>query len=127
MTKDFSEIWGQAVAAGAKALKDCKPHPVAFAFADLSDRQLGPAEICDEGDCGGAYIKLPFQEFVRWAKKNAPEIVSKDVYPGFVLSTSPAHGDYNGQSAERYEACADAMVAVLKANGVKCRTCAYLT
>lgn len=128
--KDYTDVWAEAVGAGSLALYDCIPTPIAVYSAGLHGEKLGKEEIIEEGNCGGAYIILHNgrSEFVRWMKVNQGRAISKN-YPGsgFTVSISQAHERYHGQSAERYEACADAMVEVLKSHGISCSTRAYLT
>ncbi len=109
----FEQIWDAAIESGNKALLACKPTPVGFYQADLDDKPLGPVEIVNEGNCGGAYIILhdSRSEFLKWCKKNKKS-VDKNIGKGYTLSVTEAHSSYNGQSAERYEACANAFAEV---------------
>jgi hypothetical protein len=126
---DYKLVWGELVTEGNKALLNCKPNPVAFYQADLVGNQIGKADIVDEGNCGGAYIVLydSRSEFVKWLKKYQSQEVQKNMGKGYTLSLSQMHAGYNGQSAERYEACAEAVATILKANGIMCGVRAYLT
>lgn len=127
---NYDSLWETAVAAGKSALDNCVPTPVGFYSADLQGNRLGETDIVEEGLCGGAYIVLSnFRDpFVKWMKANHPKKINKN-YPGkgYTLSTHEATAHYRGQSFQRYEACADAMVKVLSEAGVACFTRSYLT
>ena len=129
---NYLETLKEAKEKGMKALKTCKPTPVTFVQADLSDNPIGEPEECEEGDCGGAYVTglNGKSEFVGWCKKNPSLLeglvtLSKGVYKGYDLYLD--HGDYRGQSAERYTAFADAFCEVLKREGIKCGVRSYLS
>lgn len=125
--KEF--VWDKLVVEGYKALTACKPTPVGFYPAGLMGERLGKTEIVDEGNCGGAYVILwdSRSDFVKWMKKNKPEEISKNMGKGYVLSCHSCYGNYRGQSAERYEACAEAVAKILQDSGIKCSVRAYLT
>ena len=129
--EDYLSILEEAALAGDIALRDCKPTPVRFYSADLNGKALNEGSICNEGNCGGAYITGlgGNTAFVRWGKKNLPSdsrfSLSKGVYRGYTLSCSTPQ--YRGQSAERYEAKTRAIAKVLNDNGISCSVKTYLT
>lgn len=127
---NYEDIWLEAVIQGNIALLATKPTPIGIYFADLYGKRIGETEIIEEGNCGGAYVIVTdFRSpFVAWAKKNKPLEISKNYEgKGYRISLFEAHRGYRGQSAERYEACAEAFAAVLERYGVNCRVRAYLT
>ena len=127
---NYQEIIDKATEEGHKALWQTKPNPVGWVQADLDDKPIGKTYIVDEGLCGGAYIILTDSrsEFVKWCKTNDKLSIDKNIGgKGYTISTFDAHRDYRGQSAERYEACAEAFAKVLQENGVDCMVHAYLT
>jgi hypothetical protein len=142
--RDFFPILEIAFKKGTEALKNCKPTPVRFFAADLNDKPLEVGRIDDEGNCGGACIKgIAYNsELYKFFKKhgksngmgglNAEFTLSnkirlrKDVYKGYSLHF-PTYDIYNGQSHERYKAFYQAVVEVLKEEGVSCRVYDYLT
>lgn len=125
---DYTKIWEQAVEAGHKALVEAKPTPVDWVESDIFDNVEPGAKTyhVEEGLCGGAYLIIPGRgDFALFAKA---KLGADRNYPkGLHLSCFDAHKGYRGQSAERYEACANAMAEVLKSNGIECRVRAYLT
>ena len=125
----MEKIWNELVVKGESALKNCKTTPVGFYSAGLMGERLSETEIVEEGNCGGAYIVLTDSRspFIKWLKENKASEVSKNMGKGYVLSLSEMHKGYTGQSAERYEACAEAVATILKENGIECRVRAYLT
>ena len=105
--------------AAQKAHDECVPTPMAFQVADSLfggfDKNK-PYEVCKEGNCGGAYLKIA------GPGKN---MISKELKAKGLLRV-----DVNrkgGQSADRMEAAATAYGKVLKKYGVPNRVVTYLT
>lgn len=120
----FRIIFDEAQLAGEAAGAACKPNPMVVYSSDLNNNRLGPDEVVDDGVCGFAWVHVTDgrSAFVKWLKKNG--LSRSDVYGGYNISVNnnnfrPPYG-YN-QSMARKEAHAEAMAAVLKNYGVKCR------
>jgi len=139
MEKIYRSILEEAHQAAIKAHKECVPMPMSFYPTDLNGKQLGPATIEMEGNCGGAYIKGIHGKdpLVKFFKKYGKATVfnqhyvldngiaiNKGVYTGYVLYIP--YPDYRGQSHEKYRAGAQAFAKVLNKNGIKCVAYDYL-
>lgn len=125
---EYKEILLEAEKNAVIAFKNCIPTPVIWQQEDLLGNVIGkPSEPDLEGDCGGAYITNinGRDPFVKWCKTNEPDLIHKGVYKGYDLYLRIK--DYNGQSAEKRKAYAEAFAKVLNGNNIKCNVKAYLT
>lgn len=124
----YERILKEAQEAGMKVFKECVPVPVSWVSADLFGKHLSEPSPPDlEGECDGAFItnihgKDPF---IVWAKKHNPNLINKGVYKGYAMYLKI--DNYNGQSAAKKKAFAEAYAKVLNANGIKCGVRTYLT
>ena len=115
--------------AAQKAHDECVPTPMAFQHCDSIMGEFDknkPYEVCKEGNCGGAYIKVigPGKNMISKELKSMG-IVDGDSYMGYKIDI-----DYNhrgSQSADRAEAAMKAASKVLKKYGVPNSVVAYLT
>ena len=115
--------------AAQKAHDECVPNPVAFQMADSLFGEFDenkPYEVCKEGNCGGAYLKVagPGKNMI------SKELKAKDLLRGcstYGWELSVDVGRRGSQSADRMEAAATAYGKVLKKYGVPNRVVTYLT
>ena len=132
-----------------KAYLAAVPTPVGFYSADLAGNALSAVDICDEGECGGAYLSgIKYRSDLYNFFKNNGECdgkgvnfnshieiknseiecsftFSKNMYKGYTLSMYDK--TLNSQSAERSEAKCKVLKEHLMehANGIWVKT--YLT
>jgi hypothetical protein len=115
--------------AAQKAHDECVPNSVAFQIADSLFGEFDenkPYEVCKEGNCGGAYLKIagPGKNMI------SKELKAKDLLRGCTTYGWELSVDVDrkgGQSADRMEAAATAYGKVLKKYGVPNRVVPYLT
>ena len=115
--------------AAQKAHDECVPTPMAFQVADSlfgGFDENKPYEVCKEGNCGGAYLKIagPGKNMI------SKELKAKGLLRGCTTYGWELRVDVNrkgGQSADRMEAAATAYGKVLKKYGVPNRVVTYLT
>ena len=116
--------------AAQKAHDECVPNPVAFQVADSLFGELDenkPYEVCKEGNCGGAYLKVagPGKNMISKELKAKGLIDTLGSSYGWDMSVDV--GRRGSQSADRMEAAAIAYGNVLKKYGVPNRVKTYLT
>jgi|TARA_R100001510_G_C7442980_1_gene71355 hypothetical protein len=116
--------------AAQKAHDECVPNPVAFQVADSLFGEFDenkPYEVCKEGNCGGAYLKVagPGKNMISKELKAKGLIDTLGSSYGWDMSVDV--GRRGSQSADRMEAAAIAYGNVLKKYGVPNRVKTYLT
>ena len=116
--------------AAQKAHDECVPNPVAFQVADSLFGEFDknkPYEVCKDGNCGGAYLKIA------GPGKN---MISKELKAKGLIDTLGSNYGWDmrvdvdrkgGQSADRMEAAATAYGKVLRKYGVPNTVVTYLT
>ena len=115
--KEFERILSEAIAAGNKALAECKPTPMIVQQHSHPLNDNSPVEkewFVEGGVCGFAWVVVTpgTSSFARWLRKQG--YTGKDYYSGGVT----IHANGGGQSLERKVAWASAFAGVLQDNGI---------